>query len=55
MTNAYTDSPYAHERVGWDLRCEPDPRIGQEIREGDIPKCRHCCIERIAQALEESR
>jgi hypothetical protein len=64
--NPYTDSPYAHERVGFDLHCEASPDF--PLREGSIPKCVHCreefehhaehpqpCIERIAMALEEAR
>jgi hypothetical protein len=66
--NPYTDSPYAHERVGFGLHCEHDPAVWRTIREGDCPKCIHCreefehhaehpqpCIERIAMALEEAR
>jgi hypothetical protein len=66
MSNPYTDSPYAHERVGFDLHCEASP--GFPLREGSVPKCVHCaneyehhaehpqpCIERIAMALEEAR
>jgi hypothetical protein len=66
--NPYTDSPYAHERVGFDLHCEHDPAVWTDLREGDCPKCIHCreefehhaehpqpCIERIAMALEEAR
>jgi hypothetical protein len=64
--NPYTDSPYAHERVGFDLHCEASPDF--PLTEGSIPKCIHCreefehhaehpqpCIERIAMALEEAR
>jgi hypothetical protein len=64
--NPYTDSPYAHERVGFDLHCEASP--GFPLTEGSVPKCIHCreefehhaehpqpCIERIAMALEEAR
>jgi hypothetical protein len=63
MSNPYTDSPYAHERVGFDLHCEAAPDF--PLSEGSIPKCIHCreefehhaehpqpCIERIAAALE---
>ena len=66
MSHIYSDSGYAHERVGFDLHCEPDD--SHEWREGDMPKCIHCrdefeiqdgypkpCIERIALALEEAR
>lgn len=64
--NKYSDSDYAHERVGFDLCCEPDDT--REWEDGDCPKCIHCeedfefceddpqpCIERIAAALEEAR
>jgi hypothetical protein len=65
MSHPYETSDYAHERVGWDLHCEPSP--GPPLRVGDVPKCIHCrndfeydpeypkpCIERIAMALEEA-
>ena len=68
MTHPYADSPYAYERVGLTLHCEPDPEGWPEIKDGDMPKCVHCredyehqadnphpCIERIAEALEEAR
>ena len=63
--NAYSDSNYAYERVGFDLCCESSYA---DLENGDCTECVHCgdeyehadgnpnpCKERIAQALEDLR